>query len=51
VKRALYLATAVFIPGGLIAVPLLWWLERRKAPAAPHPEKNAGASAAGPIRL
>jgi FMN-dependent NADH-azoreductase len=38
VKRALYLATALFMPGGLIAVPLLWWLERRKAPAAPHPD-------------
>jgi hypothetical protein len=31
VKRALYLATALFMPGGLIAVPLFWWFERRKA--------------------
>jgi hypothetical protein len=29
-KRALYLVAILMLPGALIAVPLLWWLDRRR---------------------
>jgi hypothetical protein len=32
----LQLAIAIFVPGGLIALVLVWWLNRRKFPSSTH---------------
>jgi len=38
-KWVLYLAAILLLPGALIGVPLLWWLDRRRTRANPSPPK------------
>ena len=43
VKRALYLVAILVLPGALIALPLLWWLDRRRIRArSPRPDEGQG---------